>query len=98
MSDQNGFQLVRRQAGGLIRSANLGDIFPAEKERPELWLFLVPHDDDAVIGCGLLLQKAAAEKKQIRVLISSDGAMGYCDLKTKKDIAAIRVRETRVSL
>ena len=98
MSDQNDFELVRKHAGGLIRSTSLGEIFPEEGARPDIWLFLVPHDDDAVIGSGLLLQKAVAEKKEIRVLISSDGAMGYCDLKIKKDIAAIRVRETRTSL
>jgi LmbE family N-acetylglucosaminyl deacetylase len=97
MANPNDFQMVFKVEGSIIKSASLGEIFPEEKNRPDLWLFLVPHDDDAVIGSGLLLQKAVSEKKQIQVLITSDGSQGYCDPHSMQDIINIRVRETRNS-
>ena len=44
---------TRRNENGLISSDNPGDIFPNWKGSDERWLFLSPHDDDIICGCGL---------------------------------------------
>ena len=90
-------QLSRLEQGCLIRDASLNRIIPHTVDTEEKWLFIAPHDDDIVIGAGLLLQQAGRERKPIKILITTDGSMGYCDLTEKDKIVKIRRRETLAS-
>lgn len=74
---------------------SLADAFGGSKG--ERLLFLCPHDDDAVIGAGLLLAVAAREGYDIHVGIVTDGRMGYCRLEDRHHITEIRRHETLTS-
>jgi len=88
-------KLFRRTAWGIETGQNVRDVFPSGEHKDERWLFVVPHDDDAVLGAGLLLQKAVEDKVAVKVLITTDGSLGYCDLETTDDIVAIRMAESK---
>ncbi len=60
----------------------------------ECFLFISPHDDDVVVGAGLLIQLAKREMVPVYILIVTDGSMGYCSLEEKDCITEIRRRET----
>jgi len=60
----------------------------------ECFLFISPHDDDVVIGAGLLIQLAEKENVPVHILIVTDGSMGYCSPEEKESIAEIRRKET----
>ena len=53
-----------------------------------------PHDDDAVLGAGLLIQLAKRENVPVHIMIVTDGSMGYCSADEKDNIAEIRRKET----
>lgn len=59
----------------------------------ECFLFVSPHDDDAVVGAGLLIQLAKRESIPVNILIVTDGSMGYCSAEEKNTIAQIRRNE-----
>ena len=86
--------LYKRINNETIRSNNLSEIFENWKVEEEKWLFISPHDDDIIIGSGILLQKAMEEKIKIDIMITTDGSMGYCDEKNKDNIIDIRYNET----
>jgi len=46
----------------------------ADKER---FLMVSPHDDDVVLGTGLLIQLTKRENVPVHILIVTDGSMGY---------------------
>jgi len=56
----------------------------------ECFLFVSPHDDDAVLGAGLLMQLAKREKVPVYVLIVTDGSMGYCTMQEQATITQTR--------
>ena len=60
----------------------------------ECFLMVSPHDDDAVLGAGLLIQMAKRENVPVHILIVTDGSMGYCSAKEKNTIAEIRRNES----
>lgn len=60
----------------------------------ESFLFVSAHDDDIVMGAGLLIQLAIAENVPVHILITTDGSMGYCSPEEKDSIAEIRRKET----
>jgi len=51
--------------------------------KKERFLFISPHDDDVVLGGGLLLQLARMEDVPVHIIIVTDGAMGYCSIEEK---------------
>lgn len=72
---------------------------PALDPKPgERWLFLVPHDDDALIGSGLAISAALEAGCIVTVAITTDGGLGYCDLADRDHIAAVRRKETEEAL
>ncbi|MBN1649421.1 MAG: PIG-L family deacetylase [Spirochaetales bacterium] len=83
-----------RTSAGVIRSAHCAGIMENWQEGAEKWLFVSPHDDDACIGGGLLIQKALQEKVSVSLVVVTDGANGYCDLDQKDTICRIRRDET----
>jgi LmbE family N-acetylglucosaminyl deacetylase len=60
----------------------------------ERFIMVSPHDDDAVLGAGLLIQLAKRENVPVHILIVTDGSMGYCGAKEKDTIAEIRRKES----
>jgi len=60
----------------------------------ECFLFISPHDDDVVLGGGLLMQLAQLENVPVYIMIVTDGAMGYCSSEEKDSISRIREKET----
>jgi len=60
----------------------------------ECFLMISPHDDDAVLGAGLLIQLSNRENVPVHILIVTDGSMGYCTTKEKDKIAEIRCNES----
>jgi LmbE family N-acetylglucosaminyl deacetylase len=60
----------------------------------EKFLFISPHDDDVVLGAGLLMQLALKEGVPVYILIVTDGSMGYCTEQEKDTITKIREQET----
>ena len=43
------------------------------------WLVVSPHDDDLVLGMGLTLLAAHAQKIEVHAVVVSDGRMGYVE-------------------
>lgn len=84
----------RHTKQGMSISEKLESLFSTWKKDEETWLFIGPHDDDIVIGAGLLLQAGLKEGVTIYSLITSDGRMGYCHLNQKDHIVEIRRKET----
>ncbi|MBN2619140.1 MAG: PIG-L family deacetylase [Spirochaetales bacterium] len=89
------FKVFRKKDTGTIVSDNLKDIFLNWKgSESEHILFVVPHDDDVIIGGGLMIQKALEEGVKVSVLITTDGSMGYCLEEQRDFISDIRREET----
>ncbi|OHD62301.1 MAG: hypothetical protein A2096_06400 [Spirochaetes bacterium GWF1_41_5] len=76
-----------------MQQGALSKIFPLRTPH-DTWLFIAPHDDDLIIGCGLLLQAAKDAGINTDSVIVSDGSMGYCTKEQKKNIGKIRKNET----
>lgn len=68
------------------------------RQQEESFLFVSPHDDDIVIGGGLMIQSALKEKVPVHVAVVTDGSMGYCSMKEKDSISEIRKAETFAAL
>ena len=62
--------------------------------RSERFLFISPHDDDAILGTGLLMQLAKRENVPVHLLIVTDGTMGYCSADDRTTISQTRKAET----
>jgi LmbE family N-acetylglucosaminyl deacetylase len=76
----------------LRRGPNLDLIFPgwAEGERVA---FYAPHDDDAALGAGYLIQAVTAQGGRPFVLIFCKGDAGYSTVGEKPGIVAVRKKE-----
>jgi LmbE family N-acetylglucosaminyl deacetylase len=90
---QQQFEFVRlvgeeRRVGSKL--ANVSRHWQGKNER---FLVISPHDDDAVLGAGLLIQLAKREKVPVHIMIVTDGSMGYCSIKEKDTITEIRRSE-----
>ncbi|MCF6227614.1 MAG: PIG-L family deacetylase [Planctomycetes bacterium] len=57
-------------------SGELSEIV-SEWQMPERWLFVSPHDDDALLGAGLWMQAALSAGAQVEVAVVTDGRMGF---------------------
>ncbi len=77
-----------------FKSTEPSEIFPNWKGEKESWVIVAPHDDDAVIGGGLLWQKAMEANIDLHLLITTDGQMGYCKPEDKDTIQDTRHQET----
>lgn len=61
------------------------------------WLAIVPHDDDLVIGMGLVAMAAIAAGIELHVAVVSDGCMGYATVAERAGIVARRRAEMEAS-
>lgn len=89
------FRLYKRENEKTSNSKELKDIFSNWRgNSDEHFVFVVPHDDDVIIGGGLLIQKAVEEGVKVSVVITTDGSMGYCLEEQRDSIKQIRYDET----
>ena len=92
MSDE--VKLVRLDSKGRTEGARLADVFPDWNEGQECFMMLSPHDDDVVLGAGLLIELARRENVPVYIGVVTDGSMGYCSIEEKDSISQIRREET----
>ena len=92
MNDQ--FELIRLVGTERRLGSTLKSISRHWQNNKESFLFISPHDDDAVGGAGLMIQLARKENIPVHILIVTDGSMGYCSKEEKDKIADIRKAET----
>ncbi len=88
------FEFVRLVGDERRVGPHLADVSRHWQGDKERFLFVSPHDDDAVLGCGLLLQLARRERVAVHIVTVTDGSMGYCSLEEKNTIAEIRRNES----
>ena len=90
-------QYVRRRNGELLTTSRPAEVFDDWQGPAESWLFVSPHDDDIVIGGGLIFQVGIAAGVPVHAVVTSDGRMGYCRIEQRPTIAAIRAEEAKKS-
>lgn len=83
----------RRVDGHTISSENPAEIWPNWKGNDERWLFLSPHDDDIVCGCGLTFISAICSGIETFAGVVTNGKMGYCRPEMRETISDIRKAE-----
>jgi LmbE family N-acetylglucosaminyl deacetylase len=91
---QEEFEFVRLVGDERRAGSNLAEVSRHWQGGQEHFLMISPHDDDAVLGAGLLIQLAKREKVPVHALIVTDGSMGYCSADEKDRIAEIRRNES----
>lgn len=84
---------TRRGDKGVTSSANPADIFPNWQGDDERWLFLSPHDDDVICGCGLTFISALQCGIKTYAAVVTNGKMGYCTPEERDTIADVRRQE-----
>jgi LmbE family N-acetylglucosaminyl deacetylase len=88
---------TRRTRDGLTITQKPAELFGDWKGSAECWMFVSPHDDDVVIGAGLMFQVGLAEGAQVHNVIVTDGRMGYCRFEQRRNISKIRRTEAEKS-
>lgn len=91
---KKGFEFVRLVGDERRVGAALADVSRHWQGKREHFLVISPHDDDAALGAGLLIQLAKRENVPVHILIVTDGSMGYCSEQQKDKIARIRHQES----
>ncbi len=87
-------QFVRLVGNERRAGESLSSISRHWQGEKESFMIVSPHDDDAVLGAGLLIQLAQRENVPVYIIIVTDGSMGYCSFNQKESIAKIRQQET----
>ncbi len=87
-------EITRLDGGRKESFRSLAAALASDHLSRETWLFVSPHDDDLCLSCGLLMQQAIAEGVNVRVLVVTDGRMGYCTLEQRDTIVEVRRAET----
>jgi len=76
-------------------SGDISLFFPGWRD--ENVAFIAPHDDDGVIGSGLLMQAVKAFGGKVHLMIVGDGRQGYCSEEEISTIYDTRRKETERS-
>lgn len=77
-----------------VKSASIDLLFPQWREGDERVVIFSPHDDDALLGAGYLLQAVPLFGGEVHVVIFCNGSGGYSIIEHKYIITALRARET----
>ena len=91
---QEKFEFVRLVGNERRVGPTLADVSRHWQGKSERFLMISPHDDDAALGAGLLIQLAKRERVPVHIVIVTDGSQGYCSEKEKDTIAEIRRNES----
>ncbi len=75
-------------------SHDIALLFPDWRADDERIVILSPHDDDALLGAGYLIQAAQANGGDVYLIILCDGSAGYSVREEKETIVALRQAET----
>ena len=97
MAERNRYQFVRLVGGERRIGPTLQSVSRHWQDNPR-FLFVSPHDDDAIIGGGLTMLSSLKDKIPVHVVVVTDGAQGYCSLEEQNTISDVRRRETFASL
>ncbi|MHC4841900.1 MAG: PIG-L deacetylase family protein [Planctomycetota bacterium] len=91
MSDK--FRITRREldTSGEPSYAN------CEIQSGERWLFVSPHDDDAILGAGLWIQAAIDAGARVDVVVVTDGRMGFSSRDEASEVVSKRATEARTA-
>jgi len=87
----------RRVGQETLTSSNPAEVWSDWQGDRETWLFLAPHDDDIVIGAGLIFLAGVHLGVDVHAGIISNGRMGYCTPEQQNTIKQVRKEETRES-
>jgi len=77
----------------VIHGKDIGLLFPGWNNE-ECVVVVGAHDDDPLIGAGLLIHELRLLGTKVYVLIVTDGRKGYCKTELKGRIVSIRKKET----
>jgi LmbE family N-acetylglucosaminyl deacetylase len=91
---QEEIEFVRLVGNERRAGSHLADVSQTWQGKKQHFLMISPHDDDAVLGAGLLIQLAKRENIPVYILIVTDGRMGYCSEDEKDSISEIRRNES----
>lgn len=94
MKTENQIEFIRIVGNERRVSDTLGGVSRHWQGDKECFLFISPHDDDVILGGGLLMQLALRENVPVHILVVTDGSMGYCDISEKSTISNVREQET----
>ncbi|MCK5113384.1 MAG: PIG-L family deacetylase [Phycisphaerae bacterium] len=97
MVNRNQYEFVRlvgneRRVGSTLKSVS------RHWQKNPRFLFVSPHDDDAIIGGGLTMLSLLKDKIPVHVAVVTDGAQGYCSMAEQDTISDVREKETFTSL
>lgn len=90
---QHKVEFDRRTEKVTVTSYNPADIWPEWKGKDERWLFMSPHDDDIVCGCGITFLASLACGVETFAGVVTNGKMGYCRSDLRESISEIRHNE-----
>ena len=90
---QHSVEFDRRTEKVTVTSYNPADIWTDWKGKDERWLFMSPHDDDIVCGCGITFLASLACGVETFAGVVTNGKMGYCRDEHRHTIADIRQKE-----
>jgi LmbE family N-acetylglucosaminyl deacetylase len=88
------FEFVRLVGAERRVGPTLASVSRHWRQKEECFLFVSPHDDDVIIGGSLMILSALKEKVPVYFAVVTDGSMGYCSMREKENISAIRRKET----
>ena len=76
------------------RSSDIALLFPGWQPGDERVVVLSPHDDDAALGAGYVMQAVQANGGEVYIFIFCNGCAGYSVPEDKETIVATRQQET----
>jgi LmbE family N-acetylglucosaminyl deacetylase len=83
---------VRNSISGTVSTSDLSSALASGP-----WLAIVPHDDDLVLGMGLLVAAAAQSGLPLHVAVATDGSLGYVHPEERLALIETRARELRAA-
>jgi LmbE family N-acetylglucosaminyl deacetylase len=91
------YRLPDTDRGSATFSADSSKLLADWRTNEEGVLIIVPHDDDATIGMGMLLQHLTRAKIPLTIAVVTDGRLGYTSEQDRASISQIRMREMNES-
>lgn len=92
MSSPFWVRITERTADGLASSSE-----PFHTFGPGPYALVAPHDDDFVLGAGLLASAAAVCGISVQIAVATDGALGYVQPGERAGLPDVRQRELRAA-
>ena len=89
--------IINNSDNRIVNSTDINLLFQNWRGKDEKIVAVGPHDDDVLIGAGLLLCELRNLGIDIYVAIITDGRKGYCKEEQKHEIESIRKKETELA-